>query len=129
MQVLDPFGVMRSSFAGSGESEASEPPHATPGAPDAEVPEGTLAQGNILLNEGALRRFGFGTPEASIGREILVGLSEDTEAMFTVVGVIADMHFQSLKSVKRPEMYFMHRLPTSNLLVRYTGDPVEIAAA
>jgi putative ABC transport system permease protein len=94
----------------------------------ANVEEGTVPSGNILVNEGALRRFGFGTPEQALGKEILVGLDEDTDALFTVVGVIADMHFQSLKTVKRPEMYFMHGSPTSNVLVRYSGNPVEIAA-
>jgi putative ABC transport system permease protein len=96
--------------------------------PDTDADQDTLARSNILINEGALRRFGFGTAQEALGREILVTMGEEKKALFTVVGVIADMHFQSLKSVKRPEMYFMAGSPTSNVLVRHSGDPLEVAA-
>lgn len=103
--------------------------------------EGEMGQGNILVNESALGRLGLGTPSQALGREISMSLRGGDEsrgtAVFTVVGVVADMHFQSLKTLKRPEVYLMKssrsdnsRLnPSGNMLVRYRGDPTAISAA
>jgi putative ABC transport system permease protein len=95
--------------------------------------EGQMARGNILVNEGALRRFGFGEPQAAIGREIEIGIGggqgAPVNALFTIIGVIPDMHFQSLRTIMRPEIYFMHSAPSSNIVVRYSGDPQKTVAA
>jgi putative ABC transport system permease protein len=97
------------------------------------LPEGQLGRGNILVNEGALRRFGFGTPGEALGKEIQIEIAggEETpvEALFTIIGVLGDLHFQSLRTVMRPEVYFISSKTSRNLLVRYTGEPLEIAAA
>ena len=102
--------------------------------PDPEkLTEGEMGQGNILVNESALRRLGLGTPEQALGRELSLGIGGSAHggktALFTVVGVVADMHFQSLKKVKRAQVYLMRGKPSSNILVRYQGDPTKVSAA
>jgi putative ABC transport system permease protein len=102
--------------------------------PDARglLPEGEQGRGNILVNEGALRRFGFGSPEDAVGRQIQVDIGAGPEgsvsALLTIIGVVPDIHYQSLRSVIRPELYFMHTNKSPHLVVRYSGDPARVAA-
>ncbi len=93
--------------------------------------EGETGTGNMLLNKGALARLGFGTPEQALGRQIELTIggspANPVKGLFTIVGVVPDIHFQSLKSVKRPEIYFTNRSPAREMLIRYEGDPVKIS--
>ncbi|WP_308911654.1 ABC transporter permease [Pseudokordiimonas caeni] len=89
---------------------------------------GDLLQGNIIVNEGALGRFGFGTPKEAIGRVVKASVGNDVQAQFTIIGVIPDIKFQSLKEVMRPEVYMLASFGFSNLNVRYIGDPRPVVA-
>ncbi|WP_417464630.1 ABC transporter permease [Kordiimonas sp.] len=90
--------------------------------------DGELLQGSVIVNEGALRRFGFGTPEESVGRVIQMGLGENVQVQLTIIGVIPDTKFQSLRSIMRPEMYTLSPFGFNNLNVRYQGNPAELAS-
>lgn len=91
---------------------------------------GQMAQGNVIVNRTATRKFGYATPEEALGTLMRIGIGgEDTNPIFailTIVGVVEDLHFQTLKSTVRPEMYLMDN-QNGNLLVRFTGNPVEAA--
>lgn len=93
--------------------------------PDA-VTTGEKGQGTLIVNESALKRLGFGAPEQALGRVVEVGVGGTAEspvlADLTIIGVIPDIHFQSLRRVVRPEMYFLDRNYYGNLSVRYSGD-------
>lgn len=86
--------------------------------------------GNIIVNEAAVRRLGFGTPEQALGRGITISMgnadSDDVNGLLTIVGVVRDMNLQSLKSVIRPEVYFATDEPQSYLMLRYEGDPQRV---
>lgn len=93
---------------------------------------GETARSNLLINEAAVRRLGFGTAAGAIGREIRMNIGGDgqeLDALFTVVGVVQDVHLQSLKRMIRPEMYFTSNNPKSYLLIRFGGDPRATAHA
>ena len=48
--------------------------------------------------------------------------------MLTIVGIVEDLHFQTLKSSVRPEMYMIDG-ENRTLMVRYTGNPIAAAKA
>jgi putative ABC transport system permease protein len=88
--------------------------------------EGALLQGNLIVNEGAVRRFGFASPDDAIGKMVKMGVGNDRQAEFTIVGVVPDTKFQSVREVMRPEMYFLAPYGFNNLNVRYEGNPTEV---
>ena len=78
---------------------------------DKRVPEDSLPGYNILLNERAVKIFGYGSPEEAIGQTLIDG--GDNEA--TIVGVVHDFNNTSLQKEIHPSML-------------YYGDWVGIAA-
>jgi len=93
---------------------------------------GDVADSNVIINLTATRKFGYASPEAAIGEQFRIGIGgTDTNPIFvmlTIVGVVGDLHFHSLKSTVRPEMY-LDEDSTSDLIVRFTGDPEAAAQA
>ncbi|WP_308911653.1 ABC transporter permease [Pseudokordiimonas caeni] len=85
--------------------------------------EGDVVNSNIIVNESVLNRLGFGTPEEALGKVFMIGRGNGVKNALTIVGVVPDVHFQSLKTVKRPEMYALDADNYGNLTVRFTGDP------
>ncbi|WP_262694255.1 ABC transporter permease [Kordiimonas aquimaris] len=56
---------------------------------------------SIIINESAVRLFGFASPEAAIGQVI-----SDEYGLMDVIGVVSDYHFQSLKEPFTPHIYW-----------------------
>lgn len=78
----------------------------------------------IILNEAAVREFGFEKP---IGEEILFfdgGGGPGNATKLKVVGVIKDFNFESFKAQVRP-LSVRLRSNDRTLLVRYSGNPRE----
>jgi putative ABC transport system permease protein len=63
----------------------------------------SLNAGAVILNEEAVRRFGWGDP---IGKKVIQTYGEDRN-YYTVVGVIKDFHFSSLKNAIQPMNLFL----------------------
>tara|TARA_R110002096_G_scaffold426421_1_gene636225 strand:- start:124681 stop:127134 length:2454 start_codon:yes stop_codon:yes gene_type:complete len=78
---------------------------------------------SIIINETALRRLGLGSPEDAIGKILYRGMGDDLEMVFSVIGVVPDIHFDSLKAQIRPEMYVLRHENASHISVRFNGDP------
>lgn len=100
---------------------------AADGLPDAgAIPAGQKGQGTVIVNESALRRFGYGAPEDAIGRviETVVGGDMDNPIVvdLEIIGVIPDIHFQSLRARVRPEIYQLDKAAWRTLTVRYRGN-------
>jgi putative ABC transport system permease protein len=85
------------------------------------TPEGRLGELSVLINEEALRKFGW-TAEAAIGRKIV----RDPKAVDytgTIVGVVRDFHFQSLRepiaplviNLLRPYRFIAVKVHTANI--------------
>ncbi len=88
--------------------------------------EGNIYTGQTMINESAVRRLGLGTPEEAIGKLIFAGAGQPEEgltATYEVIGVVPDVHFDSLKSTIRPEIYDLDSNYASILSARFTGDP------
>ncbi len=88
------------------------------------------APGVAIVNEAFARRR-YGAPAAAVGRQIVSEASGGTRTL-EIVGVIADVRFQSLDQPATPELYrplaqtFMFPMA---FVVRTTGEPAAIAAA
>lgn len=73
---------------------------------------------SAVINEAAVREFGFTAP---LGKE-LTDFSGDKPVHVTVIGVVKDFNFESLKDKVRPVMIRFSEIGRE-LTVRYEGDP------
>ncbi|NVJ69996.1 MAG: ABC transporter permease [Alphaproteobacteria bacterium] len=96
---------------------------ANDGVPKAEeAKDGEILPGSLVINERAVRRLGFGTPEQAIGKIVRMGVGESAQADLEVIGVVPDINFQSLRQIIRPEMYLLDDSWYGNLAISFTGD-------
>ncbi|WP_371189516.1 ABC transporter permease [Thalassotalea maritima] len=87
---------------------------------------GEKAEGTIVVNESALQRLGLGSPEEAIGKTVIIGRGDPGENLqlnLTVIGVVADIHFASLRSSIRPEVYPLNTNFVRSISVRFKGNP------
>ena len=88
------------------------------------IPGGPLDQniGSVLVNETAVKDLGI--PEPAVGKQLLWGDDKDTMYYVTIVGVLKDFHFTSLKNQIKPfafinnprrQWYFTIKLSTDNM--------------
>ncbi len=73
----------------------------------------------IILNEAAVREFGFTDP---IGQEILYNNGGPEIERLRVVGVVKNFNFESFKTEVRP-LSVRFTTNSNNLLIRYEGSP------
>jgi putative ABC transport system permease protein len=74
-----------------------------------------IQQFSTLLNESAVRQIGFESAEAALGATFGVG---ESGLRPTVVGVVRDFHFSSLREEIGPVTYYMASERFANLTVR-----------
>jgi putative ABC transport system permease protein len=86
-----------------------------------EFPSDTTA---IILNEAAVREFGFTDP---IGQELLYNENGEGQKPYKIIGVIKNFNFESFKTDVRP-LSVLYTPDANNLLIRYEGSPKEIVA-
>ena len=87
-----------------------------------------------MINASAARQLGMKTPKEAIGRilytrTVLDAGSPPVPVRFEIIGVTADVQFDSLKQATAPEMYFMHPRTDAYLTVagvRYSGNSDEL---
>ena len=65
----------------------------------------THAQGSIIINQSALKKLGFTAPEQAIGQTLLNIVAEDKQRQLTIIGVVPDIYFRSVKFDVRPSVY------------------------
>jgi putative ABC transport system permease protein len=77
----------------------------------------------ILLNEAAVKEFGFTDP---IGEQIIYN-DDNKKENLTVIGVYRDFNFESLKTKIRPLAIRLTN-DSYSLMIRYQGNPAEVVA-
>ncbi|MFN3944786.1 MAG: ABC transporter permease [Allosphingosinicella sp.] len=90
-----------------------------------------LARGmNVVLNETAARRLGFADPRAALGAELSADLIEEGPVPATVVGIVSDVRFGSLREEVQPLMYRRFGLGLGKLVLRVSSsDPAAMREA
>jgi putative ABC transport system permease protein len=98
--------------------------------PDADKIETPIHAG-VILNATALKRLGFASAEAAVGRTFKVSLGEERKADVTVVGVIADLHLRSIHEAITPMLYYVADDPKSlySILLRIDAAAAPAALA
>jgi putative ABC transport system permease protein len=79
----------------------------------------------IVLNEEAIRQFGFASPEEAIGKNI-AATRNSGEVLFEIVGVVKDFHFQELHAPIEAYGFFLNSVPDYNYLIAHaSGSDIE----
>jgi putative ABC transport system permease protein len=84
---------------------------------------------NIVINANAARRLGFARPEQAIGRTLRADDGEVEvvgRTPITIIGVVGDSRFRSVRDPIAPMMFVHDRLQPGWLLVRYAGAPAAV---
>jgi putative ABC transport system permease protein len=112
-------------LAGRTFSETQPMDDATTPTPSVPAAERALVQRglNILVSEEAARRLGFQRPEDALGKQILTDLvaAEYGQVPATIIGVVTDARFRSVRDPLQPIFYFYQRNAFAQLMVRFQG--------
>jgi putative ABC transport system permease protein len=71
---------------------------------------------NVVLSEAGVRQLGYASPQAAIGQQF-----RDDAGVLTVVGVVADVQYRSMRDEMEPIVYYMASSGHGSLVVRYAG--------
>ena len=90
-----------------------------------------MARGtNVVLNETAARKVGARVPADAVGRTYRLSLGPDYGEMpVTVIGVVRDSRFRSVRTPLDPILFRGVRETPTTMVIRYEGDPATIRAA
>lgn len=89
-----------------------------------EPPEGETGRGSALINEAAARLMGFTHPADAVGRTLKSRFFDNVMFDLTIVGVIPDIRFRSLKYGIQPTVMFQAEGQFDTLSIRFDGrDP------
>ncbi len=89
-----------------------------------ELPEDeleTVQDWEYVISEMAAERLGFATPEAAIGQRVAIGIEESDISTGVIVGVVGDVHFNSIRDPIVPTLYFVDPRQFWKLSVRIDG--------
>jgi putative ABC transport system permease protein len=86
---------------------------------------------NVVINELAAKRLGYKSPQDAIGKVFRSNIySKGVSATnLTVVGVVGNANFRSVRDQIQPLMYRESREGPGWMLIRYRGDPQAIRSA
>lgn len=93
---------------------------------DPAAEQALVARGShVVINALAAKRLGFKSPQDAIGKQIraAIGAAKYGLAPITIIGVVQDSRFRSIRDPLDPIMFLYDRDRHGNMLVRYTGDP------
>jgi putative ABC transport system permease protein len=83
----------------------------------------------LVINEQAVRHFGFGSPEEAVGKS-LAALRDQGEVLYPIVGVVRDFHFKDLHNPIESYGFFLaNDNGHSYLITRVDGNNLKTALA
>jgi putative ABC transport system permease protein len=85
---------------------------------------------NIVINELAVKRLGFKSAHEAVGKTVRSALVDNEIGLVptTIIGVMKDARFRSVKQPLDPVMFFKQRTGIPYMIVRYDGDPAQVRA-
>lgn len=84
---------------------------------------------HTVINALAAKRMGFASPQEAIGKQVRVSMVDPEYGgvlPVTIIGVVQDSRFRSIRDPLDPIMFFYDRDNHNEMLVRYTGDPATV---
>ena len=82
----------------------------------------TTDKEGVILNEAAVKKFGWLSPESAIGQGILIPESATKYTKFNIVGVVKDFHYKSLHQNIDPLILFLNPANVTFMVKIKTGD-------
>ena len=80
-----------------------------------------LVERNIILNESAVRQFGFSSAEGALGQ--ILNTTTLTNTNYTIIGVIADNHMLSINAPPEAQAYTLTPDKPHAMTLRFKGSP------
>jgi putative ABC transport system permease protein len=93
------------------------------------VDEGEIAHGSAILNERALRKLGITDPQLAVGKTVKSGQLDGIIHEFTIVGVIPDLYFRSVKFSIRPTIYMLKPERFRSATISYQSQDLSVLMA
>jgi putative ABC transport system permease protein len=86
---------------------------------------------NVVMNELAVKKLGFKSPEDAIGKSVASELFDSSLGLvnITIIGVVNNSRFRSMRIPIEPIMYENMRSHLSWMIIRYNGDPMAMRSA
>jgi putative ABC transport system permease protein len=86
---------------------------------------------NVVMNEYAIRKLGFKSPQDAVGKVIRSELFEPGIGMvnIAIIGVVGDSRFRTVRTPIDPIMFMNVKKGPAWMVVRYRGDPATVQAA
>ncbi|HYX46154.1 MAG TPA: FtsX-like permease family protein [Sphingomicrobium sp.] len=86
---------------------------------------------NVVMNEYAIHKLGFKSPQDAIGKVVRSELFEPGTGMvnITIIGVVADSRFRSVRTPIDAIMFQNVSKGPAWMVIRYNGDPATVEAA
>jgi len=69
--------------------------------------EDRIGEAGLMINETAMRKLGFATPDDAIGKQVQANIFRAGLQNLTIVGVVPNIYFRSIKHGVRASAYFM----------------------
>jgi len=104
----------------------------TPYPNDPAVAKALAARGsNVVLNELAVQKLGFKSPQEAIGKTFRTQMFGDEagQTNVTIIGVVGNSQFRSARDEIQPLMYDNVNQGPGWMVIRYRGDPQAVRAA
>jgi putative ABC transport system permease protein len=86
---------------------------------------------NVVMNQYAVRKLGFKSPQDAIGKVVKSELFEPGTGMvnINIIGVVGDTRFRSVRTPIEPIMFMDQHKGPGWMVIRYRGDPSTVEAA
>ena len=86
---------------------------------------------NVVMNEYAIKKLGFRSPQDAVGKVIRSELFEPGTGLvnITIIGVVGDTRFRSVRTPIEPMMFQNENNGPGWMVIRYKGDPATVEAA
>jgi putative ABC transport system permease protein len=114
--------------------DASRPADDTtiPYPQDLNVEKAIAARGiNVVINELAVQRLGFKSPQDAIGKTVKSELLSPEAGMINIniIGVVGNSRFRTVRTPIEPIMFRKVTTGAAWMMIRYNGDPATVKAA
>ncbi|MFL6850314.1 MAG: FtsX-like permease family protein [Sphingomicrobium sp.] len=86
---------------------------------------------NVVMNQYAIKKLGFKSPEDAIGKVVRSELFEPGTGMvnINIIGVVGDSRFRTVRTPIDPIMFQNVKKGPAYMIIRYRGDPATVEAA
>ena len=86
---------------------------------------------NVVLNQYAVRKLGFNSPQDAVGKVVHSELFEPGTGMvdINIIGVVGNSRFRSVRTPIDPIMFSDQHKGPGYMIIRYRGDPATVEAA